>query len=431
MHAHRAPIGDATADGFAVVDVETTGFSPTRDRIVEIAVVHVDRDGSIADSFCTLVDPQRDVGPTRVHGLTASTVRGAPTFSDAAPTVWNWLSGRVFVAHNAPFDLRFLDAELGRCGLRLPPPPTMCTMRLAGSYLSGLPSRTLDACCEAAGVTLSHHHSALDDALASAQLLARYLSIHGSLPPSWSRELADAARARWERVAPDVTFHPVTRSDQAERAALERAPLARVVHRLPRGPDSRAEGYMGVLDRVLEDRVVTSDELDQLYEVATMLGLTQEAASRAHRAYLSAVAAAAWLDGTVTAGERADLLAVARLLDVPDGEALSILDGARDGATSATLDPARLGHGDRVVLTGETRQSRDELTELATGAGLRVTGSVSSKTALLVASDPHSQSGKARRARELGVRVVTEQVFLYLLAALGGLERPGAVPRNG
>src|SRR6185437_1255200 len=85
--------------GFAVVDVETTGLFPTRDRVVEVAVVHLDPDERVTGEFSTLIDPRRDVGPTRIHGIRASDVTGAPTFEAAAATIGQLLAGRVFVAH--------------------------------------------------------------------------------------------------------------------------------------------------------------------------------------------------------------------------------------------------------------------------------------------------------------------------------------------
>lgn len=404
-----------TPVGFAVVDIETTGLFPTRDRIVEVAVVHVDSAGSVTDRFCTLVDPQRDVGPTRIHGLTASSVVGAPTFAEAAATIWRWLNSRVFVAHNARFDLSFLDVELARCGLHLPPPPVMCTMSLSSSYLVGLPARTLTACCEAAGIQLSNHHSALDDAFAAAQLLACYRSSHLSLPTSWEEELRAAASAVWSPVAVEPDFRPAAREDQVLRRARERAPLADLVHRLPRGSGGDIEHYLGVIDRVLEDRLITSDELMELTEIAFSLGVTQEDAERAHRDYLAHVAAAAWEDGVVTDAERADLIEVARLLAVPADDALAILEATRADRTPLVRNDAQLHIGDRVVFTGDMEHSRDDLEKLATSMGLRVTGAVSAKTSLLVVADPHSQSGKARTARNRGVRTVTEQVFLHLV----------------
>ncbi|MGH9101412.1 MAG: BRCT domain-containing protein, partial [Acidimicrobiales bacterium] len=286
------------------------------------------------------------------------------------------------------------------------------------NYLTGLPARTLDACCDAAGVELDGHHSALADALAAAGLLACYRSLHGCLPPSWDEELRLAALAHWRPVPFDPAFRPLTRTEQAQRRAVERAPLADLVHRLPRGPGAapKVESYLGVLDRVLEDRMVTADELSELFLVATALGLTRELAQEAHLSYLRGLASQAWEDGEVTSAERTDLVEVARLLGVEMSEALGILDAAREPSPSSAHHSGGLvGGGDRVVFTGDMARSRDELEALAVDAGLRVTGAVSGKTALLVAADPHSKSTKARKARELGIRTVTEQVFLYLV----------------
>ena len=110
--------------GFAVVDVETTGLYPSTDRIVEVAVVHLDANAEITGEFCTLINPGRDVGPTHYHGITAADVHNAPTFAAAAESVWQLLAGRVLVAHNVAFDARFLDAEFNRCGVE--PAPSAC-----------------------------------------------------------------------------------------------------------------------------------------------------------------------------------------------------------------------------------------------------------------------------------------------------------------
>ena len=72
---------------FAVVDVETTGLFPrANDRVVEIAIVQLDG-GDISDEFVTLINPQRDVGPTRIHGIAARDVLNAPTFGEVAGDV--------------------------------------------------------------------------------------------------------------------------------------------------------------------------------------------------------------------------------------------------------------------------------------------------------------------------------------------------------
>jgi DNA polymerase III subunit epsilon len=409
----------AGSTGFAVVDLETTGLYLSTDRIVEVGIVHLDADAEVTGQFCTLINPGRDVGPTRLHGIAAADVYDAPSFADAASAVWQLLAGRVLVAHNADFDTRFLDAEFSRCGVQLPPPPVMCTMRLASSYLTGLPARSLPACCAAAGITLSQHHSALADAQAAAGLLARYRAAHRQLPGSWAQALTVAAQTAWLPSPRRATFQPVTRQQQTARRASQRPPLAGLVDRLPRGHSGDTDTYLGVLDRVLEDRIVSADELLTLSGLATELGLKHDTAQQAHRQYLQHLAAAAWRDGHLTDTERSDFLDVALLLDVPPGEALIILADTRQAPQRpGGHQPPALRPGDKVVFTGDMDMDRADIEALATAAGLRVTTAVSSKTALVVAADPHSQSGKAQTARKLGIRLVTEQVFLHQLDQL-------------
>lgn len=170
--------------GYVVVDVETTGFSPGRgDRVVEIAMVRVSEDGAVEAEWTTLVNPLRDVGPTRVHGIRASDVVGAPTFRQIAPAVLGELERRTLVAHNAAFDFRFLHAELAAAGHPVDAAhPRLCTMQWSTSFLQA-PSRRLADCCAAAGITNARAHSALGDARATAALLAHYIAAsRGAVP---------------------------------------------------------------------------------------------------------------------------------------------------------------------------------------------------------------------------------------------------------
>ena len=97
---------------FAVVDVETTGFSPRlHDRVLEVAVLRLSPQGEATDSFCTLVNPGRDVGATHVHGITASDVSEAPTFGAISGDVASRLEGAIFVSHNARFDRGFVLSD--------------------------------------------------------------------------------------------------------------------------------------------------------------------------------------------------------------------------------------------------------------------------------------------------------------------------------
>jgi DNA polymerase-3 subunit epsilon len=106
--------------GFAVVDVETTGLFPGSHRVAEIAIVHMDPEGNVTDRWETLVNPQRDLGPQRIHGIRTEEILEAPTFADIAPSVVQRLKGRVMVAHNLQFDYRFVSHELSLAGHKLP-----------------------------------------------------------------------------------------------------------------------------------------------------------------------------------------------------------------------------------------------------------------------------------------------------------------------
>jgi len=100
----------------AVIDVETTGVYST-DRIVEVAVLTLDCDGRVHDEFETLVQPIRDVGPTWLHGIDASMLRGAPTFADVAHHIASRLDGAIVVGHNVRFDMRMIGNELASAGI--------------------------------------------------------------------------------------------------------------------------------------------------------------------------------------------------------------------------------------------------------------------------------------------------------------------------
>ena len=90
---------------YAVVDLETTGLWPQRsDRVLEIAIIQLDLGLAITDVWTTLVNPERDVGPVRLHGITASDVVDAPTFRQLASPLAARLSGAVLVGHNLRFD---------------------------------------------------------------------------------------------------------------------------------------------------------------------------------------------------------------------------------------------------------------------------------------------------------------------------------------
>ena len=187
--------------GFAVVDVETTGFVAERERIVEVAVVVLDEQGERLEEFCTLVDPGRGAGPTHVHGITDEMVAGAPTYAEVLPYVASLLSGRVVVGHNIDrFDLSFLRAEAVRAlGPDGDPGPvvTLDTLTMAQRHLD-LPGRfRLVECCDYFSLSWTDHHNALGDARITGELLGCLRARFGDATLGLTQSLRRASAITW------------------------------------------------------------------------------------------------------------------------------------------------------------------------------------------------------------------------------------------
>jgi DNA polymerase III subunit epsilon len=158
-------------EGWAVVDVETTGFRPGQARIVSVAALAVGDDGNVERSVSTLLNPGVDPGPTHVHGLTAEMLEGQPCFADVAPKIVDVLRGRTLVAHNVGFDYSFLAAEAELVGVELPIDSVMCTVELSRRLDLGTENLRLETLASHWGVSQMKPHDALDDALVLAQIL--------------------------------------------------------------------------------------------------------------------------------------------------------------------------------------------------------------------------------------------------------------------
>ena len=157
--------------GWAVVDVETTGFRPGQARIVSVAALAVGDDGNVERSMSSLLNPGVDPGPTHVHGLTAEMLEGQPTFGDVVDELCDVLRGRTLVAHNVAFDYGFLTAEAELVGAERPVDTVMCTVELARRLALGTENLRLQTLAAHWGVSQVKPHDALDDAQVLAQML--------------------------------------------------------------------------------------------------------------------------------------------------------------------------------------------------------------------------------------------------------------------
>ncbi|WP_327269932.1 DEDDh family exonuclease [Streptomyces sp. NBC_01218] len=163
-----APWPAAYPQGYAVVDVETTGLARD-DRIVSAAVYRLDARGEIEDHWYTLVNPERDPGPVWIHGLTSEVLEGAPLFTEIAGQLSEYLTGRVLVAHNAAFDWSMIAREYARASVVAPVQQRLCTIALAKELRLPLPNHKLSSLASHFGVVQERAHHALDDARVLAE----------------------------------------------------------------------------------------------------------------------------------------------------------------------------------------------------------------------------------------------------------------------
>lgn len=412
---------------FSVLDLETTGLYAKVDRIIEVAIVKIDYTGEVLSEYTTLVNPQRDVSAYHIHGLSARDVIHAPKFEDIAGKILEILKGSMLVAHNANFDVRFLDSEYRRLGYYLPDIPYICTMLLAGHIHQYLPSRKLTALCQYFGIGIERAHSALDDAVATSQLLVKLLS--------GSTDLEQTVKSACMRnkycpspTWPDLPYtgEVLTREDSQRGKDDDSTYIPQLVSRLPlhASQKSNAQNYLMILDRALEDRKISAEEAVQLYEVASECGISKKEAQSLHVQYLCDLVDVALQDSVITDSELNDLKDVRRLLGISQRELEAIIkeQSEKPNLNDRVRAPNQDLRGISVCFTGELEGrlqgeiiSRSLAQFIASEHGLNVRNNVTKDLDMLVTRDPDSLSGKAVRARRYGTRIVAERVFWQML----------------
>jgi DNA polymerase III epsilon subunit family exonuclease len=169
----------ALADaGFVVLDLETTGAKAPPCRITEIGAFRV-RNNQIVDKFHTLVDPETPIPPfiSSLTGISNEMVKGAPRFDAVVADLLEFIGDCVVVAHNARFDMGFLNYEIGRVyeNYRLAN-PSLCTVQLSRNLLPAIENHKLNTVARHFSIDLINHHRASDDAYATAQIFLNLLT---------------------------------------------------------------------------------------------------------------------------------------------------------------------------------------------------------------------------------------------------------------
>ncbi|MBA3716511.1 MAG: hypothetical protein H0W76_29360 [Pyrinomonadaceae bacterium] len=178
---------------FVVVDVETTGPKVPLGRITEIGAYRISR-GRIVAEFQTLVNPQTSIPPfiVQLTGITEAMVRQAPLFREVAADWLRFADTAVLVAHNAPFDVRFINCELARVfpGRRMSN-PQLCTVALSRRIVPELVNHRLHTLADHFSILIHDRHRAAGDARATAEVFIRMLRL---LRQHGVRRLSDARR---------------------------------------------------------------------------------------------------------------------------------------------------------------------------------------------------------------------------------------------
>lgn len=156
---------------YAVVDIETTGGSPSHEKITEIAIMIHDGN-SVINQFVTLVNPEKYIPPyiTALTGITNEMVAEAPKFYEIAGKIVELTYNKTFVAHNVGFDYGFIKNEFKSLGYHFQR-DQLCTVRLSRKLIPGLRSYSLGHICDELGIVNSERHRAAGDALATSRLL--------------------------------------------------------------------------------------------------------------------------------------------------------------------------------------------------------------------------------------------------------------------
>ena len=381
---------------FAIIDTETTGFGKT-DRLVEIAVVLVEGK-EIIQEWETLINPERDISNSNIHGITSELVSLAPTFAEINSELSRLISGTIMVAHNISFDQRMLEQEFSRVKKDNDLGVGFCTLQAT--------KLKLESACKQYGITNVSAHRALTDARATALIFIKIMEQSGSVK---------------ELIPISLKHDPEAKSPQLlSRAAIsdDHKPghqnLRRIIHglgpSLEAGPDI---SYLDALSSVMSDFEITNDEMKYLDDWAQTLGISSSEQNDLHSTFFDQLVMAAERDNYVSETEKMLLEKAAKTLGLsyqvatPTDQKNEVLS-LKTGMTVCFTGTAIGKNGEEL--------SRETLESYATKKSLIPVSSVTKKTCdLLVAADKSSMSGKTKKARDYGIPVISVAEFLDLI----------------
>jgi DNA polymerase-3 subunit epsilon len=383
---------------YVAFDVETTGFNKS-DRIVEIGLV-VFKNDEILEEWSTLLNPQRDVGKSNFHGITASMVSVAPLFEDIINDIFRIIDNRVLVAHQFSFDARMLAQELNRANTEGDLGKGFCTMIASRRILPGFADSLSDTCA-AFGIAYTDAHSALGDARMTMQIFQHLRDDGQEVRP---------ASLNYDKGAMPARILQRSAFSRTPNDALDRIQAFTKKVPFPTS-DERFVAYLLLLNMAMQDLVISKAEQVELSNWAEDLGVSRQEVETIHQGYLDSFIQAALRDGVITVQEREMIELVGKALGLP------VVIPETPQAIQANTDDLTVGK--RVCFTGEASGfsgniiNRGDLEALAAKVGLHPVKDVTKKGCdILVAADEATMSGKAKRAKEWGIPVISVEKFI-------------------
>lgn len=402
---------------YAFIDTETTGFLFNKtDRIIEIAVLLTDDELTPVEEFVTLINPKRDVGPTKVHGISARDVFDAPTFEQVCPMLISMLKDRVVVGHNVIFDLRFIFSELQRLSIRIPNIPYLCTLSLSRDADVDSPSRKLEELCRYFGISFENRHSAFSDTMVTYELFKKLKTYQNlsCVDRYLKRTNFEIISEIWPETASVNKINYKSRG--LKPPPQESTFYSKLVLELPMTSliDRAYDPYFSLLDKVLEDGILDDNEIKQLTILALELGLGLDDVDTVHSRYLELAVETALQDGQISKDEEAYLIKISELLGISTVVLDSFITSCKILENNLPIERTPkvvCFSGESLIKVDGKELTRNYAESMARDLGIEVKSSVTKKVDTLVLSDAYSQSSKAKKAREFGIRIVEDSTF--------------------
>jgi len=222
---------------FVAFDVETTGLTVGKDRIIEIGCVKF-RETKVVDTFQELVDPRKPIpfDATFVNGITNDMVKGKPTIEQILPRFLSFIGDAVKVAHNVPFDMGFISCDLNKFGLKIINTPILDTCSITKQVFPGLNSYSLESLARYLSIKSEKFHRALEDSVVCMKIFLKCLTKIGNLDYLTLKDILDGSSLN-----PDIGKILLQNKFKPLKSALESGSRIQINYRDVRGAVTNRE----------------------------------------------------------------------------------------------------------------------------------------------------------------------------------------------